>query len=104
MPSLVDSALLNAVLTWRICQFTFALYHLLILVVFFRSTGLAHLAVRLDWLVVPFGIAILLAQFATAAGVLSEHTQFVYFLALMFLLFTGVFDFAMLLLSRRNAV
>ena len=103
MPSLVDSALQNAALSWQISQLGFALYHLLVLVIFFRSTGLAHVSVRPDWLVTPFGVAILIAQFTTAAGFFSEHTHFVYFLALMFLLFAAAFDFALLLLARRNA-
>ena len=68
-----------------------------------RSTGLAHVSVRPDWLVVPVGVAILIAQFTTAAGFFSEHTHFVYFLALMFLLFAAAFDFALLLLARGNA-
>ncbi len=77
MPSLVDSALQNTALTWRISQLGFALYHLLVLVIFFRSTGLAHVAQRTVLSrssQIPFAILLIILAVAGATTTISAQS------------------------------
>jgi hypothetical protein len=84
---------------WRIAQLFFAVYHVSLIIIFFRSVGPTHPHVTFDRVVTPFGAVVLLGQFATAAGLFAAFLPAVYYAALVLLLFVSAYQFAILLLG-----
>jgi hypothetical protein len=107
IPQLLHSVIPEIPTVWRISSGLFALYHLTIMSLFFRRSGIPSELLRapsstpslVAFIFTPPAVCVLLAQFAVAFGFVPSAAYFVYFLALLWLLFIGSLQFVILLLS-----
>jgi len=102
MPALLGGAIGDDRWGYRVSQLLLATYQLLLMALFFRSASVTSFN-RAEWLAFPVGVLVILLQFVTVFGFLSERLYVVYFLALFWLLFIAALNFALLLLENENA-
>jgi hypothetical protein len=84
---------------WRGIALSFALFHLVEVVVAANIAGGTLIFTRLDWILVPIGAVVMIAQWATGLGALSAYVQAVYLVALLWFLFVAAYQFAQLLMT-----
>ena len=82
----------------RGCALAFAIYHAAEVLVAARAGG-RLVFTRSDWILVPFGAVVMIAQFVTALGAFSAFLSAVYLAALLWFLFVAAYQFAQLLLE-----
>jgi hypothetical protein len=107
VPELLQLVISDVPTVWRVANGSFAVYHVAALSVFLGASGAARemrrspraTPRRLVAIAAPLGICIVLAQLAIALGLMPSIAYFVYFLALLWMLFVGSVQFFLLLLS-----
>ena len=102
MPTLLSGFSGDDRWAYRVSQVPFAAYHVLLMVLFFRSATIIQLAMT-EWLTLPLGLGTILLQLATALGFFSNQLYVVYFLGLLWLLFIACINFVVLLLPDEDA-
>ena len=102
IPTLLAGAGVDDRWAYRASQLPFGAYHVLLMVLFFRSASITQLALA-EWLLLPFGLGTILLQLTTAFGVLANQLYVAYFLGLLWLLFIACINFVVLLLRDENA-
>jgi hypothetical protein len=102
LPEVVAAFGVDEVIGWRACALTFVVYHTAEVVVAAKIGG--HLVLTpSDWILVPGGALVMIAQWSTGIGFFGAYVQSVYFVALLWLLFVAAYQFAQLLLAYDRA-
>jgi hypothetical protein len=99
LPEAVAAFGVDGTLSWRACALTFVVYHTAEVLVAAKIGGHVVLT-RSDWILVPTGALVMLAQWATVFGFFEPYVQAVYFVALLWLLFVAAYQFAHLLMAH----
>jgi len=99
LPEAVVAFKVDETVAWQASALMFALYHTAEVVVVANIAGGRLVFTPLDWILVPIGAIVLIAQWATGLGAFGGHVQPVYFVALLWLLFIAAYQFAQLLMS-----
>lgn len=102
LPTLLAGATGDQGSAWRASQLVLAVYHLLLMVIFFRSTGIRAFA-RSEWLALPPATAVVALQLTTGLGFFPEQLEVAYLLALLWFLFIAGLNFVLLLLHEEDA-
>jgi hypothetical protein len=102
LPEVVAAFGVDEAIGWRACALSFVAYHTAEVVVAAKIGG--HLVLtRSDWILVPTGGLVMVAQWSTGFGFFGHYVQAVYFVALLWLLFVAAYQFAHLLMAYDRA-
>jgi hypothetical protein len=102
LPEVVSAFGVDESAGWRACALAFVVYHTADVAVAAKIGGHVVLT-RSDWILVPTGALVMVAQWATGLGFFVEYVQAVYFVALLWLLFVAAYQFAQLLMAQDRA-
>jgi hypothetical protein len=83
-------------------QLVFAAYHILLMALFFGSTG-SNAVDRFERLLALIGVVVIAVQLMTGLGYFGTFIEETYLLALLWLLFIASFNFALVVLRRSAA-
>jgi hypothetical protein len=82
----------------RISNFMFGCYHVILLLLFFKTAAGAAFDPS-ELLIMPIVFGVMFTQFATAFGFFAAYLEAAFLLALLWFLFIASFNFVLLLLD-----
>lgn len=98
LPTLIEGVNGDAHNALRISNFMFGCYHVILLLLFFKTAAGAAFDPS-ELLIMPIVFGVMFAQFATAFGYFAAYVEAAFFLALLWFLFIASFNFVLLLLD-----
>ena len=98
LPEMVSAFGVDEAVVWRASSLLFVVYHTVEVFMAARIGGRVILTPS-DWILMPTGGAVMLAQWATGVGFFGAYVQAVYFVALVWFLFVAAYQFAHLLMA-----
>ena len=102
IPTLLEGVLNDPVWALRAPQILCGIYHVSLALIFLKTSGLSERK-PYEWMVVPLAIVVVLIQFVTGFGYLSDYLAEAYFLGLLWLLLVAANNFMLLLLRSENS-
>ena len=98
IPALISGLSEEPLWVWQMPLLAFGLYHVSLMVTFFRATGLGG-PKAYEWVLIPLALTIVAIQFSVGLGLFPEFQPEAYFLSLLWILFIAANNFAVLLLE-----